>query len=163
MGRGVRSFSPRDLRGLGNASVPAGSFGKALGALYLLVISVVASVVGTRPSFVAAVTSFTWNVFFSSVQHVPVDDPKDRFLSGFSDRRSPIGLTRRLRERETLLSPRSGRWRSQQADREAARHRRRLDGGDALPEIKLFSLLAFIRFHLIAGGEKRKTPVRREE
>lgn len=33
--------------------------------LYLLVISIVASIAGTKPSFVAAVTSFlTWNVFF---------------------------------------------------------------------------------------------------
>jgi two-component system sensor histidine kinase KdpD len=74
--------------------------------LYLLVISVVASVAGSRPSLVAAVVSFlTWDVFFLPPYNTfRVDDPKDWISLGvFLVVGVLIGLTSgRLREREAL-------------------------------------------------------------
>ncbi len=74
--------------------------------LYLLVISIVASVAGSRPSFVAAVTAFlAWNVFFLPPYNTfKVDDPMDWISLGvFLVVGLLIGLTSgRLREREAL-------------------------------------------------------------
>ena len=130
--------------------------------LYLLVISVVASVVGTRPSFVAAVTSFlTWNVFFLPPYNTfRVDDPKDWISLGvFLIVGLLIGLTSgRLRERETtaisqeremaLLNRLTGRLLAIEGALEMAE--------TLCSEIEAVFSPAFIRFHLIAGGEKRK-------
>jgi hypothetical protein len=74
--------------------------------LYLLVISVVASVAGSRPSFLAALSAFlAWDVFFLPPYNTfRVDDPKDWISLGvFLVVGLLIGLTSgRLREREAL-------------------------------------------------------------
>ncbi len=74
--------------------------------LYLLVISVVASVAGSRPSLVAAVAAFlSWDLFFLPPYHTfRLDDPKDWISLGvFLVVGVLIGLTSgRLREREAL-------------------------------------------------------------
>ncbi len=74
--------------------------------LYLLVISVVASMAGSRPSLVAAVAAFlSWNVFFlPPYRTFHVDDPKDWISLGVF---LVVGvlislISGRLREREAL-------------------------------------------------------------
>ncbi len=129
--------------------------------LYLLVISVVASVAGTKPSFVAAVTSFlTWNVFFLPPYNTfRVDDPKDWISLGvFLIVGLLIGLTSgRLREREAmalsqeremaLLNRLTGRLLAIEGALEMAE--------TLCSEIEAVFSPSFIRFHLIEKGGKR--------
>ena len=128
--------------------------------LYLLVISIVASIAGTKPSFVAAVTSFlTWNVFFLPPYNTfRVDDPKDWiFLGVFLIVGILIGLTSgRLREREALalsqeremalLNRLTGRLLAIEGALEMAE--------TLCSEIEVVFCPSFIRFHLIERGEK---------
>ena len=74
--------------------------------LYLLVISIVASMAGSRPSLVAAIAAFlSWNVFFlPPYRTFHVDDPKDWISLGVF---LVVGvlislISGRLREREAL-------------------------------------------------------------
>lgn len=129
--------------------------------LYLLVISVVASVAGSRPALVAAMVSFlTWNVFFLPPYNTfRVDDPKDWISLGvFLIVGVLIGLTSgRLREREALavsqeremalLNRLTGRLLAIQGPLEMAEV--------LCAEIEGVFSPRFIRFHLIESGGRR--------
>ncbi len=129
--------------------------------LYLLVISVVASVAGSRPSFAAALSAFlAWDVFFLPPYNTfRVDDPKDWISLGvFLVVGLLIGLTSgRLREREALavaqeremalLNRLTGRLLALQKP---------LDMAEALcNEIEAVFSPRFIRFHLADKGGSR--------
>jgi len=129
--------------------------------LYLLVISVVASVAGSRPSLAAALASFVaWDVFFLPPYNTfRVDDPKDWISLGvFLVVGVLIGLTSgRLREREALavsqeremalLNRLTGRLLAIQGSLEMA---------EALcAEIESVFSPRFTRFHLVERGGRR--------
>lgn len=129
--------------------------------LYLLVISLVASVAGSRPSFLAAVTAFlVWDVFFLPPYNTfKVEDPKDWISLGvFLVVGFLIGLTSgRLREREALAISQ---------EREMALLNRLTGRLLAIPEpIGMAEALCseienafsprFIRFHLVQNDGKR--------
>jgi two-component system sensor histidine kinase KdpD len=148
VGAATLLFLPgRDLLGKGHWAL-----------LYLLVISVVASVAGSRPSLVAAVVSFlTWDVFFLPPYNTfRVDDPKDWISLGvFLVVGVLIGLTSgRLREREALAVSQ---------EREMALLNRLTGRLLAIPgplemaealcaEIEGVFSPRFIRFHLVESG-----------
>jgi len=131
--------------------------------LYLLVISVVASMAGSRPSLVAAVAAFlVWNVFFlPPYRTFKVDDPKDWISLGvFLVVGVLIGLiSGRLREREALavaqeremalLNRLTGRFLAIQGPSEMAEV--------LCTEIESVFSPRFIRFHLVEGRGKRVT------
>ncbi len=129
--------------------------------LYLLVISVVASVAGSRPSFLAALSAFlAWDVFFLPPYNTfRVDDPKDWISLGvFLVVGVLIGLTSgRLREREALavaqeremalLNRLTGRLLAIQKP---------LDMAETLcAEIEAVFSPRFIRFHLTDSAKNR--------
>ena len=129
--------------------------------LYLLVISVVASVAGSRPALAAALASFlSWDVFFLPPYNTfRVDDPKDWIsLAVFLVVGVLIGLTSgRLREREALavsqeremalLNRLTGRLLGVPGPREMA---------EALcSEIEGVFSQRFSRFHQVEEGRKR--------
>lgn len=129
--------------------------------LYLLVISLVASAAGSRPSFAAALSAFlAWDVFFLPPYNTfRVDDPKDWISLGvFLVVGVLIGLTSgRLREREALavaqeremalLNRLTGRLLAIQ---------RPLEMAEALcTEIEAVFSPRFIRFHLTESPKIR--------
>ena len=129
--------------------------------LYLLVISIVASAAGSRPSLAAAVASFlAWNVFFLPPYNTfHVDDPKDWISLGvFLVVGILIGLTSgRLRERETmavsqeremaLLNRLTGRLIAIHSSPEMAETLCTAIEGAFSPE--------FVRFHVLGADGKR--------
>jgi two-component system sensor histidine kinase KdpD len=151
VGTSTLLFLPgRDLLGKGHWAL-----------LYLLVISVVASAAGSRPSLSAAVASFlAWNVFFLPPYNTfHVDDPKDWISLGvFLVVGILIGLTSgRLREREAmavsqeremaLLNRLTGRLIAIHSSLEMAETLCTAIEGAFSPE--------FVRFHVLGADGKR--------
>ncbi|MDO9509515.1 MAG: DUF4118 domain-containing protein [Thermovirgaceae bacterium] len=151
VGTATLLFLPgRDLLGKGHWAL-----------LYLLVISLVASLAGSRPSFVASVTAFlAWDVFFLPPYNTfKVEDPKDWISLGvFLVVGVLIGLTSgRLREREALAISQ---------EREMALLNRLTGRLLAIPgpfemaealctEIESVFSPRFVRFHLVQSSGKR--------